>query len=118
MISLITLLNPITILFLTIGIAVLLILSYRLAKDPNLGIILIAFFLPFEACAIAFCKEVMLLVTSRCTESGVMPCSVLYAVCKALLRSVSPIAAPIDCVILSAYISTLASTLRAARPIV
>ena len=50
--------------------------------------------------------------------SGVMPCSSLYARWMARRRSVSPIARRIASVSLSAYISTLPPTLRAARPIV
>ncbi len=52
------------------------------------------------------------------TVSGVIPCSVLYATWIVRRRSVSPIAARIAAVSLSAYISTLPFTFRAARPIV
>ncbi len=50
--------------------------------------------------------------------SGVIPWSSLYLTWIARRRSVSSIAARIAAVSLSAYISTLPSTLRAARPIV
>ena len=50
--------------------------------------------------------------------SGVIPCSSLYCRWISRRRSVSPIAARIAAVSLSAYIRTLPSTFRAARPIV
>ena len=50
--------------------------------------------------------------------SGVMPCSVLYARWISRRRSVSSIALRIASVSLSAYMRTLPSMLRAARPIV
>ena len=50
--------------------------------------------------------------------SGVMPCSRLYASWIARRRSVSSIAARMAAVSLSAYMRTVPSTLRAARPIV
>ncbi len=42
------LINPTTFLILVIALAVALILGVRLAKDPSLGLVLMAFFLPFE----------------------------------------------------------------------
>ena len=50
--------------------------------------------------------------------SGVMPCSSLYARWIARRRSVSAIAVRIASVSLSAYMTTLPSMFRAARPIV
>ena len=52
------------------------------------------------------------------TVVGVISCSRLYACCRLRRRSVSLIARSIDPVILSAYIMTRPSALRAARPIV
>ncbi len=56
--------------------------------------------------------------TSLRTVFGSMPCSRLCAIWRSRRRLVSPIARAIDSVIVSAYITTLPSTLRAARPIV
>ena len=49
---------------------------------------------------------------------GVMPCSSLYACCISRRRFVSSIATRMESVILSAYMITCPSLLRAARPIV
>ena len=51
-------------------------------------------------------------------ERGLIPFFLLYDFCISLLLSVSLRARSIDPVILSAYKTTLPSTLRAARPIV
>ena len=51
-------------------------------------------------------------------DFGSMPCSRLNATCRSRRRFVSPIARAIDSVTTSAYMITLPSTLRAARPIV
>ena len=49
---------------------------------------------------------------------GVMPCSSLYAICTSRLLCVSSSAARMESVIVSAYMITCPSALRAARPIV
>ena len=57
-------------------------------------------------------------LTAFCIVLGVMLCSSLYFCCIARLLSVSSIACLIESVIVSAYIITCPSELRAARPIV
>ena len=57
-------------------------------------------------------------LTPLTTLTGVMPWSSLYVVCLARRRFVSPIATSIAAVILSAYMMTVPSMLRAARPMV
>ncbi len=72
--------------------------------------------LPFGVSPIGVYKSSSELSIAFIIVFGTMPCSLLYKTCFVRRRFVSSIAACIEFVILSAYIITCPSALRAARP--
>ena len=75
-------------------------------------------FLKFSSSSATFLDTLIKSRTAFLIVVGVIPCASLYSCWMARRRSVSPIAFFMESVILSAYMITRPSLLRAARPIV